>query len=245
MTTLTAVRATASATLLLDLAGQSGLRLRFYARDYGDETDTLPQTFTGLPAGDGVAISENGTNWYRAVQLGPQLTSTYAPIEIDLDAVVNAAGMSYNSNFQIRWIWSDDFAIATDGIAIDSIAVGRTLPDVVPPTGTVSIDAGATRTTTSAVVLTVTATDTSGAPLVMSFSNDGTTWSPWETFTTTRSWSLTDASFGGTAGVGTKTVRARYRDAAQNVSTTVSDTINYDPPPAPGPFPLIEDWESG
>jgi hypothetical protein len=55
----------------------------------------------------------------------------------------------------------------------------------------------------------------------MQFSNDNATWSTASTYATTRSWSLTN-------GNGTKTVYARYRDAAGNWSAVSSDTIIYD-----------------
>lgn len=56
----------------------------------------------------------------------------------------------------------------------------------------------------------------------MRFRNEGTTtWSTWQTYATTKSWTLT-------AGAGTKTVYVQYRDKAGNVSATVSDAIALD-----------------
>jgi hypothetical protein len=55
----------------------------------------------------------------------------------------------------------------------------------------------------------------------MSFSNDGTTWSAWQPYSTTASWTLT-------SGDGSKTVYGKFKDPAGNVSSVVSDTIDLD-----------------
>ena len=61
----------------------------------------------------------------------------------------------------------------------------------------------------------------------MRFSNDGSTWSPFQPYAPTASWSLS-------AGDGTKTVYAQYTDAFGNLSVPVSDTIVLDTPAPPG-----------
>lgn len=87
-----------------------------------------------------------------------------------------------------------------------------------PPIGTVSINAGATYTNSANVTLTLAGTDTGGSALAqMRFSNDGTTWSTWETYATTKAWTLS-------AGDGTKTVYAQFKDWAGNASGQISDS---------------------
>src|SRR3989338_6501151 len=88
--------------------------------------------------------------------------------------------------------------------------------DTTPPTSTtISIAAGASSTASLGVTLTLSAVDASTMQLsnLSNFSD-----AIWETYATTKSWTLT-------SGEGTKTVYARYRDSALNVSTAVSDTI--------------------
>ena len=84
----------------------------------------------------------------------------------------------------------------------------------------VSINSGALYTTSTAVTLTPSATDGSGSGVAqMQFSNDNSTWSGWETYATTKSWTLA-------SGDGLKTVYARFKDVAGNVTTaTISATI--------------------
>ena len=91
-------------------------------------------------------------------------------------------------------------------------------PDTVPPTGTISINSGAAATPTTAVTLTLSASDASGVSQ-MKFSNDNTTWSTAESYATTKNWTLT-------SGNGLKTVYAKYKDNAGNWSTAaITDTI--------------------
>ena len=97
----------------------------------------------------------------------------------------------------------------SDGIALDGTA----------PTGSISINGGAATASTTSVTLDLSATDTGGSALhQMRFSNDNTSWSTWETYTATKSWTLS-------TGDGAKTVYAQYRDNAGNVSATYSDGI--------------------
>jgi len=86
------------------------------------------------------------------------------------------------------------------------------------PTGSVVVNGGAATTTQGAVTLSLAATDAQGAVTQLQLSNDGSTWSPAEPFTATRAWTLS-------AGAGTKTVYARFADAAGNWSVAASDTI--------------------
>ena len=51
----------------------------------------------------------------------------------------------------------------------------------------------------------------------MSFSNDGISWSPWETYAISKTCTLP-------AGDGLKTVYFRVKDNAGNIADTVSDT---------------------
>lgn len=90
--------------------------------------------------------------------------------------------------------------------------------DTTPPTSTsVSISAGAATTNSTAVTLTLSATDAAQ----MMISNDPAfSGGTWETYATSKSWTLS-------SGEGTKTVYAQFKDSASNVSTAVSDTITY------------------
>ncbi|MBE3039483.1 MAG: hypothetical protein IMZ62_11810, partial [Chloroflexi bacterium] len=102
-------------------------------------------------------------------------------------------------------------ANATDTIALDTSA----------PTGTVSINSGAGWTNSRDVTLTLSSSDTGSGVEKMRFSNDGTSWSAWENYATSKAWTLS-------TGDGLKTVYAQFRDQAQNVSANATDTISLD-----------------
>ena len=103
--------------------------------------------------------------------------------------------------------WSLD--IETDGTA---------------PTGTVVVDGGGAVTTSHTVTLGVSATDP-GSPAsgvtAMRFSNDGVTWSAFQPYAAAATWTLS-------AGDGTKTVYAQFRDGSGNLSPAVGDAITLD-----------------
>jgi large repetitive protein len=90
--------------------------------------------------------------------------------------------------------------------------------DKTSPTGSLSINGGATITNNTTVTLTTSATDAS--TVQMKFSNDGTSWSANEALAATKSWALS-------AGDGLKTVYVQYTDAAGN-AVIYSKTITLD-----------------
>ena len=81
--------------------------------------------------------------------------------------------------------------------------------DVTPPTGSIVINGGSSTTPSRTVTLTLSASDSGGSVAGMRFSNDGTSWSNVVAYATTYQWTLT-------AGDGTKTVYANFRDAVGN-----------------------------
>jgi hypothetical protein len=92
------------------------------------------------------------------------------------------------------------------------------------PTGSVTINDGASRTRSRSVTLSLSATDPSTGSGVsrMRISNtqSGLSSATWEAYSTTKAWSLS-------SGQGTKTVYVEYRDRAGNRSAVVTDTIRF------------------
>lgn len=93
--------------------------------------------------------------------------------------------------------------------------------DTISPTGTIQVNGGAAYTTSSGVTLNLSASDATSGVNDMRFSNDNSTWSSWEAYSTSKAWTLS-------GGDGTKTVYVQYRDHAGNVSGSYSDTITLD-----------------
>lgn len=113
--------------LTIDLAGRSNVQLSFFMKEFLDENNVLPTTFVGSVDGDGVAISADGNNWFRIVDLTstgtPPTSANYQRYNIDLDAAVAAAGISFNSAFQIKFQQTDNLNITTDGFAFDDVTL--------------------------------------------------------------------------------------------------------------------------
>lgn len=93
------------------------------------------------------------------------------------------------------------------------------IKDTVAPTGTLTINTGATVTTSSTVNLTIGATDTVSSVTHMRLANTSDfVDSSWETYATSKVWSLT-------TGEGPRTVYLQFKDSAGNISDIVSATI--------------------
>jgi PKD repeat protein len=63
----------------------------------------------------------------------------------------------------------------------------------------------------------------------MQFSNDGSTWSSWEPYSTTKNWTLTD-------GNNAKTVYAQFQDNSNTISTASAQVTLDTVPPIPYPY---------
>jgi hypothetical protein len=87
--------------------------------------------------------------------------------------------------------------------------------DTTSPTGSITINVGATYANTTVVSLTLSSTDTGSGISQMCFQNEVGAWSSWEPYATSKSWSLT-------TGDGSKTVYVQYKD---NAGLTV---VSYD-----------------
>ena len=105
-------------------------------------------------------------------------------------------------------------------------SISQTYPSLVvadnvsPTLGTISINNGAVSIASQSVSLTLSATDNVGVTNMMISNSVGFTGASWETYATTKSWSLAASS------VGTYTVYVRFRDLAGNISADYSDSIN-------------------
>ena len=99
--------------------------------------------------------------------------------------------------------------------AFTSIREGNIF-DTLPPSGTIEINSNASYCNAADVMFTLNSTDSA----YMSFSNDNSSFSDWELYSTSKSWTLTE-------GDGTKTVYVKFMDYGCN-KTTVNDSIILD-----------------
>ncbi len=134
-------------TMFVDVAGDYDLELRFFAKDFGDESDGPPEIpYTGGADYDGVSISPDGVNWYEVQPLRSEITGTYSQFVVDIDAAIVAHDMQVSGIMGIRFNHFDNFGISTDGFAIDDIYITGEAGVVSPPQLAPASDIGTSNT---------------------------------------------------------------------------------------------------
>ena len=117
--------------LHIDLAGRSNVFFDFWAANRSHSSGDspaffMPDSFTGHGQHKGVAISTDGTTWFKVAGLTSQegLSFVHEKYEFDLDAIMAARGLSYTSDVQIKFNWagsySDNYSLRFDDIALYS-----------------------------------------------------------------------------------------------------------------------------
>ena len=109
-------------TFVFDLSGHENVHLVFDAKEFGDEPHAPPPSPFGDDADfDGVAISADGVAWYEVQDLRHLRSDRFTDYQIDLDAVIAALGLSYGSEFRIRFCQYDNNPAPMDGIFLHKI----------------------------------------------------------------------------------------------------------------------------
>jgi hypothetical protein len=110
--------------LHVNTTGFNNIQLSFDQKEFEDEDDPMPATFTGSVNADGVALSVDGTNWYRLISLtGTNSTNTYQTRTFDLSTFATSNNLTLGSDVRIKFQQYDNFPITTDGFAFDNISV--------------------------------------------------------------------------------------------------------------------------
>jgi hypothetical protein len=106
---------------------------------------------------------------------------------------------------------------------ISTVVTDTILLDTVKPTGSILINNGACSTNSRNVTLKLSASDpspASGVTQMMISNSSSFTGASWETYATSKAWTLTSCA-------GTKYVYVKYKDAAGNISSVYNDSICY------------------
>ncbi|MEI7645115.1 MAG: kelch repeat-containing protein [Chloroflexales bacterium] len=111
----------------------------------------------------------------------------------------------------------------TVGNVSPSVTATITL-DTLAPTGAVVLANGAAFVPTTSVNLSLRADDVTSGVTQMRFAHDGNSWSNWEPYATSHSWSLL-------SGDAAKTIYVCYQDAAGNLSAVVTARVTLDTTP--------------
>lgn len=132
---------------------------------------------------------------------------------------VSISGLSSLTTYHFRVKSQDSAGNLT--VSSDLTFSTLALPDTTAPTGTIAINSWADYTTSTSVTLSLSCSDAGSGCSQMRLSDNGTTWTAWETYTAGKTWRLT-------SGDGVTTVYVQFRDADNNTSQSYTDTITLD-----------------
>jgi hypothetical protein len=207
-------------------------------------TNGTPYTFTvtatnSVGTGDPSSASNSVTPGIPIIINNGSTYTTKTAVSLTL-SYPGAAYMQFSTN-GTKWTAWKAYATTTnltlpagDGLKTVSVQFGNSNKvlisavysatitlDSKKPTGAIVINGGAKYTNTTAVTLSLTATDVTSGVADMQFSPDNKTWSDWEAFNPVKQYDLP-------AGDGTKKVYVHYKDTAGNISASYSASIILD-----------------
>ena len=117
------------ATLTVDLAGQTSVLFRCWARDYTDAAHPMPETFIDSTNADGIAVGVDGLTWYRLVDLVAMGSrAVYTNLVVDLAAFAAQKGLPLTTTFQIRFQQYDSGAYPARGRSFDHFSLTPAQP---------------------------------------------------------------------------------------------------------------------
>lgn len=179
----------------------------------------VPSSGQAVLSWSGFADTVSGVASYKVVQA----TSATAPANCSgaavwtgTDTTATRTGLTNGSTYSWRVCAVDNAGNLSTGAVVSA----RPAPEYDAPTGTVSLNAGATWTKATAVTASLAATDASGVTHAC-LSNTTAACTAWFPMTASKTWSLTGSA-------GTKTVYVYFKDTWGNVSVAASDTIQLD-----------------
>ncbi len=107
----------------VDLPPENHIMLEFSHSSH-EIVQPLPAEFTGSVAGDGVAISGDGTRWHT-IFTPPSEDTTWRDYQVDLTAAAEANNIELGSGFQIKFQQYGDGMLPAVGSGFDQIAITR------------------------------------------------------------------------------------------------------------------------
>lgn len=147
---------------------------------------------------------------------GKQQTFFYSSNNSSYNSSTTPASKYYNGTPSFRAL--DNISASGDAMTA-TFSIGGTAP-----VGSIKVNSGSIYTSSTSVTLNLSAVVAAPSTLKdMCFSNDGSTWSTWEAYKTTKAWSLDAGSDGN------RTVMVKYRDAGGNESILMAPPLHWTP----------------
>jgi Ca2+-binding RTX toxin-like protein len=110
--------------LRVDTSDKSNVVLKFAQKEFNDADDVMPEFFQGSVNADGVALSVDGSNWYRLFDLtGTNSTNEYQNKSLNLSDFADSKGLSLSSDVRIKFQQFGANTSPNGGFAFDNISV--------------------------------------------------------------------------------------------------------------------------
>jgi 1,4-alpha-glucan branching enzyme len=104
--------------LTLNLSAWNNVTVQFKFRNVADELQ---------PANEGVFFStDNGATWHKTAWNFPAQSTTWHTVTINLSQEASSRGLMLTNQTKIRWQQYDDYALTSDGVALDDVVVRGT-----------------------------------------------------------------------------------------------------------------------
>jgi hypothetical protein len=122
-----AVSSRSEAVLRVNTTGLSNIQLRFDEKEFSNVDNAMPAIFSGSSNSDGVALSVDGTNWFRLISLtGTASTAAYQTNSFNLSTFAVANSLTLGADVRIKF---QQFDVNTNsgGLFFDNINVQGTI----------------------------------------------------------------------------------------------------------------------
>lgn len=105
-----------------DFTDAKNINVEFWEREWGDEANPAPDSWTGWKNFDVVAFTNDGNTWYEIVSEGELNVQTFTEFQYNISADPDFSAPP-NSNFAIAFQQYDNYQLTNDGRAWDDITI--------------------------------------------------------------------------------------------------------------------------
>jgi len=124
---------TSAAMLPVNPQGNTNIVLLFKAEYYPYSQTLMPNIYTGMNGGDGVAISADGVTWHKLLGFADDPAWTdLNEAEMTLDPFLSAAGITPGDPFKLRFEAYSDWRLYLDDVIVYSRMPLEISPEVLP-----------------------------------------------------------------------------------------------------------------
>ena len=107
--------------LTADLSGQNNVYFDCWVRRYYGGMQAMPAQFSGSTNADGIALSTDGTNWYRLAVITNMPSTSFSNVVVNLDEFAGAHGLSLNGPVKIKFQQYGHYPLILDGLSFDDV----------------------------------------------------------------------------------------------------------------------------